>query len=273
MRFSVLGSGSSGNATLVSSGPTHVLVDAGLSGRQLARRLSGAGVAPGDVAAILVTHEHGDHARGAGVFARAYDTPLLMTAGTLRGCRKLLRGTEDARVYRPGYPVVIGRLVAEPFATVHDAAEPVAVVLADHGTGLRLGIATDLGRPTAQVKHALRDCDGLVVESNHDEAMLWEAGYPASVKSRIASSHGHLSNQAAANLVLEVLSPRLTAVVLAHLSDESNTVDRARSVMTTALAKKGYRGLVEVADPGRSTRVFDLATLRRTSGPRQPTLF
>lgn len=273
MRFSVLGSGSSGNATLVSSGATHVLVDAGLSGRQLVRRLACHGVAPGDVTAVLVTHEHGDHARGAGVFARAHGTPLLMTPGTRRACGKLLRGTEDVSTYRPGYPVDVRDLIVEPFVTAHDAADPVAFALSDRNTGLRLGIATDLGRPTTQIKHALRGCDGLVVESNHDEKMLWEAAYPASVKNRIASSHGHLSNQAAADLVLEVFSSRLTAVVLAHLSEESNTAERARAVMTKALATTGYRGLVAVAGPARPTRVVDLAALRRARGPRQLSLW
>jgi len=269
LRFSVLGSGSAGNATLVSSGAAHVLVDAGLSGRQLVRRLACNGVAPGDVAAILVSHEHGDHARGAGVFARAHGTPLLMTPGTRRACRKLLRGTEDVRTCRPGYPVAVEDLLVEAFVTVHDAAEPVAFALSNRRTGLRLGVATDLGRPTAQARHALRGCDGLVVESNHDEGMLWKAAYPASVKNRIASSHGHLSNQAAADFVLEIFSRRLTAVVLAHLSEESNTADCARSVMENALARKGYRGVVEVAGAARPTPVVDLAALRRARGPRQ----
>lgn len=269
MRFSVLGSGSRGNATLVASGRTRLLIDAGFSGRELAGRLAAVGVEPAEVAAILVTHEHGDHARGAGVFARAHGTPLMMTEGTLDACARLLRGGEEVRTYRAGYPVEVEELEVEPFITVHDAADPVAVAVRESATGLRLGIATDLGRPTVQVEHALRGCDALIVESNHDESMLWAAGYPARVKARIASSHGHLSNQAAARLVLQLLSPRLAAVVLAHLSEESNTPRLARSVMERALAATGFAGVVEVARPDRPTPLMDLALLRERAGPRQ----
>lgn len=269
MRFSVLGSGSRGNATLIAAGTTRLLVDAGFSGRELARRLATVGVEPEEVTAILVTHEHGDHTRGAGVFARAHGTPLLMTEGTLGACRKLLRGGEEVRTYRPGFPVEVGDLEVEPYITVHDAAEPVAVAVREPATGLRLGIATDLGRPTIQAMHALRGCDGLIVESNHDRSMLWSTAYPAQVKARIASSHGHLSNQEAARLAGELLSPKLTVVVLAHLSEESNTPRLARSVMERALAKKGFAGMVEVAGPDRPTPLLDLAKLRERAGPRQ----
>ena len=273
MRFSVLGSGSRGNATLVAAGATRLLIDAGFSGRELGRRLAAIGVAPEEVTAILLTHEHGDHTRGAGVFARAHGTPLFLTEGTLAACRRLLRGGEEVRTYRPGYPVEVDDLHVDPFITVHDAADPVAVAVREPATGLRLGIATDLGRPTVQVKHALRACDALIVESNHDEALLWSATYPAAVKARIASSHGHLSNQAAAGLALELLSPRLVLVVLAHLSEESNDPQLARTVMERALAHRGFTGLVKVARPDRPTPLLDLLQLRELAGPRQLSLF
>lgn len=273
MRFSVLGSGSRGNATLIAAGATRLLVDAGFSGRELAKRLAVVGVEPAQVTAILVTHEHGDHTRGVGVFARAHGTPIMMTEGTLGACAKLLRGSEEVRTYRAGYPVEVGELEIEPFITVHDAVDPVAVAVSEPATGLRLGIATDLGRPTLQVMHALRGCDALIVESNHDESMLWSAGYPASVKARIASSHGHLSNQAAARLVVELLSAKLTVVVLAHLSEESNTARLAKSVMEGALARKRFKGTVEVARPDRPTPLLDLAILREREGPRQLSFF
>lgn len=273
MRFSVLGSGSRGNATLIASGRTRLLVDAGFSARELTKRLAVIGVEPAEVSAILVTHEHGDHTRGAGVFARAHGTPLMMTEGTLGACAKLLRGSEEVRTYRAGFPVEVEELEVEPFITVHDAVDPVAVAVRETATGLRLGIATDMGRPTLQVMHALRGCDALVVESNHDESMLWATGYPASVKARIASSHGHLSNDAAARLVLELLSPKLTVVVLAHLSEESNTPALAKGAMERALATKGFTGMVEVARPDRPTPLLDLAVLREQTGPRQLSFF
>ncbi len=272
MRFSVLGSGSSGNATFVSGGSTRILVDAGFSARELGKRLASVGVAPKDLAAILITHEHGDHTRGVGVFARTHGTRLLMTAGTRDACKKLLKGNEVVETYRPGYPLSVDDLLIEPCTTLHDASEPVAIAIGDRSTGLRLGIATDLGKPTVQVKHALRDCDGLIIESNHDEEMLWSAGYPKSVKARIASNYGHLSNQAAVGFVLELLSPRLSAVVLAHLSQESNTPRLAITAMELSLRKRGFRGLVTVAKPDGPMPVVDLAELRRRSGPAQLSL-
>lgn len=273
MRFSVLGSGSRGNATLVAAGSTRIMVDAGFSGRELARRLTGVGVEPAELSAIVLTHEHGDHARGAGVFSRAHGTPLYMTAGTRQACASLLRGSETVHIYRPGHPVTVGDLDIEPFITVHDASDPVAVAISEPAADLRLGIATDLGRPGVQAKHALRGCDALVIESNHDEEMLWQAAYPASVKSRIASSHGHLSNQAAAALAAELLSPRLTVVVLAHLSEETNAPGLARSAMDGALKRRGYRGKVLVAEGDRATPLFDLAELRERKAPAQLSLF
>lgn len=273
MRFSVLGSGSRGNSTLVCTEATHILVDAGLSGRQLGRRLNLLGIAPDSISAILITHEHGDHTKGAGVFARAHGTPLYMTAGTRDACRKLLRGTETVYVYRPGYQFDLGDLRIEPFITVHDAADPVAVAVADPSTGLRLGIATDLGKPTTQVRHALRGCDALIMESNHDEAMLWNADYPASVKSRIASSHGHLSNRAAAAFASELTSSRLSVVVLAHLSEESNTPELARSVMSRALKRRGFAGEVLVARREEPTPLLDLVEMRTRVAPAQLSLF
>ena len=189
MRFSVLGSGSRGNATLIATGTTRLLVDAGFSARELTKRLAIVGVEPHEVTAILVTHEHGDHTKGAGVFARAHGTPLMMTEGTLSACHKLLRGGEEVRTYRAGYPFEVEDLEVEPFITVHDAVDPVAVAVRETATGLRLGIATDLGRPTLQVLHALRGCDALIVESNHDESMLWSTRYPASVKARLWRFH------------------------------------------------------------------------------------
>lgn len=273
MRFSVLGSGSAGNAILVSGGTTHLLVDAGFSGRELTRRLVAIDVDPDSVAAIVVTHEHGDHARGAGVFARRHGTPLCMTRRTRGACGRLLKGSEHVTEYRPGYPFQIGDLFVEPFITVHDAVDPVAVAVSDQATGLRLGIATDLGRPTAQVRHALRGCDGLVVESNYDEVMLWSNGYPPAVKARIASSHGHLSNQAAASFVTDLMNPRLSAVVLAHLSAESNTPHLARTVVGGALRGRGFRGQLHVASPDQPTELLDLVALRERCGPPQLNLF
>ena len=269
MRVSVLGSGSSGNATLVWAGNTRVLVDAGFSGKELARRLDLLGFAPEQINAIIVTHDHGDHTRGMGIFARRHGTPLYMTAPTRAACAKLLSGEETIVEYGPGRPFFVGDLRVEPFLTVHDAADPVGVALVDECTGLRLGVATDLGRPTAQIRHALSDCDLLILEANHDEVLLHTSRYPASVRRRIASSHGHLSNQAAARFVIDLLHPRLAGVVLAHLSAECNRPSLAHSVVGEALEKAGWSGHLEVALQDRPTALLDVEELRYRAGPSQ----
>lgn len=269
MRISVLGSGSGGNSIFAWAGNTRLLVDAGFSARNVAERLGTLGVAPESIVGIVVTHEHGDHTSGIGVFARRHGTPLYMTDRTRAACAKLLRGQEPIIEYLPGRAFQVGDIRIEPFLTVHDAADPVGVALVDECTGLRVGIATDLGRPTAQVLHALADCDLLILEANHDEVMLHMSAYPASVKQRISSSRGHLSNQAAARLVTELMHPRLAGVVLAHLSAECNRPALARQVVGDALAKAGWRGHLEIASQHQPTALLDLEKLRYRAGPSQ----
>jgi len=171
--------------------------------------------------------------------------------------------------YGPGRAFAVGDVRVEPFITVHDAADPVGLALVDECTGLRMGVATDLGRPTAQIRHALSLCDVLVLEANHDEVLLATSPYPWSVKRRIASSHGHLSNQAAAQFVVELLHPRLAAVVLAHLSNECNRADLALKVVGSALKKAGWQGHLEVAPQGQPTAWLDVEELRLRTGPSQ----
>lgn len=272
MKLSVLGSGSGGNSVFVAAGNTRVLIDAGFSGRSLAERLAVLSVDPESIAGIVVTHEHGDHTAGVGVFARRYGTPLFMTAATHAACSKLLQGTETVIEYYPSRAFLVGDIRVEPFLTVHDAVDPVGLTLIDECTGLRAGIATDLGRPTAQIRHALRDCDLLVLEANHDEAMLHMSPYPSSVKRRISSSHGHLSNQAAARLAKELLHPRLAGVVLAHLSKECNHPALAEQVVGDALRQAGWVGHLEVAPQHRPTPLLDVEDLRYRAGPAQLSL-
>ncbi|HET9948966.1 MAG TPA: MBL fold metallo-hydrolase [Longimicrobiales bacterium] len=272
MKVAVLGSGSAGNSVLVCAGETCVLVDAGFSARSLEERLARLDVPPGRVRAIVVTHDHRDHTRGMGVFARRHGAVLHMTARTREACSDLLNGEERVVEYRPGRPFSLGGLRVHPFLTVHDAADPVGVALEDEGPGIRLGIATDLGRPTAQIRHALSACDLLVLEANHDEVLLHTGPYPVSVKRRIASSHGHLSNQAAARLAIDLLHPGLAAVVLAHLSAECNRPQLAELVVGQALRSAGWKGHLEVAHQDRPTSLLDLERLRRLCGPAQLSL-
>jgi phosphoribosyl 1,2-cyclic phosphodiesterase len=273
VRVTILGSGSRGNAVLVETEGTRLLVDAGFSGRDLERRLAEVEVDPCTLTALLVTHDHGDHTRGMGVAARRWKLPLYLTGLTRNVCRELLDGTEDVRPYTSAEAVEIGGLVVTPFLTVHDAVDPVAVTVTEAATGEKLGIATDLGRATATVRHALQGCDVLVLESNHDEILLRESPYPWSVKARIGGSHGHLSNRAAAELARELYHENLTAVVLAHLSEQANDPGLAQEVVGESLARLRYDGTLSVAPQERPMEPIDVSRRRLLRLPAQISLF
>ena len=273
MKVAVLGSGSRGNATLLMTDGTAILVDAGFSARQLARRLEAVGVAPAKIDAVVVTHDHADHTRGIGVFSRRFGTPLYMTAATRTACDGLLRGGEPVRRYAPGRSFTVGGLRVDPFVTAHDAIDPVAVTVTARRCGTRVGVATDLGRPTAGIRHSLDRCDFLVLEANHCEELLRAGPFPPSVQSRIASSHGHLSNHAAARFATELLHPGLTGIVLAHLSKECNTPELARRVVGQALRKAGWKGFLTVAPQDDPTPLLDIPRLRLSRERGQLSLF
>ena len=277
MRVASLGSGSGGNSVYVEAGDTRVLVDAGFSGAQISRRLDELGVDPTSVRAVVVTHEHRDHTAGVGVVARRWGWPLFMSEPTREACADLLRGGEDVRLFAGDEPFQVGDFLVRPFLTCHDAVDPRAVTVEEPGSGLRLGVATDLGRPTAPVRHALAGCHFLVLEANHDEVLLREGPYPWSVKERIRSSRGHLSNRMAAELAVELLHAELYGVLLAHLSRECNAPERARTVVDEALREAGYEGLLEVAGQEGPTPLYDLHDLRSAAGgsdgPEQIDLF
>jgi phosphoribosyl 1,2-cyclic phosphodiesterase len=272
MRVIVLGSGSTGNATLVEADGERVLVDAGFSGRDIERRLETCDIPPESVTGILITHEHADHTRGVGVLARRFGLPVHISEGTLRACAPLFRGDEEIRIYAGVRPFRIGALEVHPFLTVHDAIDPIAVTLVHERTGLKLGVATDLGRPTAAVRASLASCDLLVLEANHDEALLWTGPYPWSVKQRIASSHGHLSNNAAAHLACELNHPGLGCVILAHLSEHCNDGALACDTVGAALARAGYDGDLLLAAQTEPLEPIDVVALRDRRRPVQLSL-
>ncbi len=266
MKVTVLGSGSVGNATLVEAGEDRILIDAGFSGRDIEQRMRDAGVEPASLAAILITHDHTDHTRGMGVLARRFGLPIYMTRRTAAACAPLLSGDERVLEFASTAPVTVGTLQICPFLTVHDAVDPIAVTVRHTPSGTRMGIATDLGRPTTAVRAALAHCHMLVLESNHDDAMLWRGPYPWSVKQRIASTHGHLSNRAAAQLLRDLMHTDLVAVALAHLSQHCNDAGLARAEAERALARTGYRGRLDVAPQDRPLETVDVLALRRARG-------
>jgi phosphoribosyl 1,2-cyclic phosphodiesterase len=246
VRLTVLGSGSRGNAVLLESGPDALLVDAGFSLRDLARRLAAAGADPARLAGIVLTHEHGDHARGAPRAAAAWRVPLLASRGTLDALRPRLADGTGTRALAAGRAHACGAFTVRAYPTAHDAADAVMVVVED-GEGRRVGIAYDVGTPTAALRHACRDLDALVLETNHDEVLLRASAYPPVVRARIAGRGGHLSNREAGLLAAEVAHAGLGVLVLAHLSDRCNTPELARDAVARALAGTAFRGALLVA--------------------------
>ncbi len=261
MRVAVLGSGSRGNSILVEAGDTRILVDAGFSGAELARRLEALEIPPESVRALVVTHDHRDHTAGIGVAARRWGWPLYMSRATASACRALLSGEEEVRPLERGTALAIGDLEVSPFLTCHDAADPLAVTVVARERRLRVGIATDLGRATVPVKAALAGCHFLVLEANHDDLLLRQGPYPWSVKRRIAGSRGHLSNRLAAGLAAELAHAELGGVALAHLSLECNDAERARDAVGAGLERAGYGGPLTVTGQDAPTRPFDVAAL------------
>lgn len=271
MRVATLGSGSRGNSVFVECGQTRLLVDAGFSGSEIARRLELLDVSPDSIQAIVVTHEHRDHTAGIGIAARRWDWPLYLTSATEQACAPLLRGSETVRRYEGEVPFDLGDVQIHPSSTCHDAADPVALTIMDPSTGLKVGVATDLGRATTPVRNALAGCHFVVLESNHDEVMLRESPYPWSVKQRIGGSRGHLSNRLAADLAVDLLHPALGGFLLAHLSHECNAPDAAVRTARNRLSRKGFRGVVDVALQDGPSALYDVAALvdvARNGGPQ-----
>ena len=213
------------------------MIDAGLSCRELVRRLDLVGVDPERVDALVVTHEHSDHLKGAGPLTRRFDIPLYTNRKTLAKGLKTLGNIARPVIVQTGQTFTIRDLTVETFTKCHDAADPFGLVLSYNG--LRIGLLTDLGRSTRLVEDRLKGCQALIMEFNHDPAMLDDGPYPLDLKRRIKGQEGHLSNQEAGDLLSAVSHPGLKCVVLAHLSETNNEPDRARHEATKALEKRG----------------------------------
>jgi phosphoribosyl 1,2-cyclic phosphodiesterase len=227
MRCTVLASGSKGNSVVLEGVSSTILIDAGLSAKELLVRMERAGIDPGRIDALLVTHEHGDHTRGIDVLARKLAIPVHATEGTLADFLLHRRTSTKPLVHhtcRDREEFRIGDFIIEPFATSHDAAEPCGFIIREGD--LRFGYCTDTGIITPHVHDLLRTCDGIVLESNHCPEMLKNGPYPESLKRRIRSKRGHLSNPDAA-ACLRDFGRDVPRVILAHLSETNNTIDKA----------------------------------------------
>lgn len=264
LRFCSLASGSGGNATLIEArssahGPTtRVLVDCGLTLKRLTASLARRGCVPGDIDALFVTHEHSDHAAGAFALQRRHGTPLWMSRGTRDAC---VDGANVAsvpvQIACDGVPIRVGALTLRPFAVPHDAAEPLQLVCSTEQA--RVGLVTDLGEPDDGVVTALQGCDALLLECNHDRALLQNGPYPAWLKRRIGGARGHLENDQSAALLAAVRHGALRYVLAAHLSRQNNAPALALAALARAIPPTGRAPALQVADPDHGSAWFDAA--------------
>jgi phosphoribosyl 1,2-cyclic phosphodiesterase len=230
IRVASLGSGSKGNATLIQSQSTTLLVDCGFGLKDVEQRLAAKGVSAKDISAIFVTHEHGDHLKGAPMLANKYGIPLWASIGTSRHFKRAVPTFQEIN---PSQHYKIDHIVIEPVTVPHDASEPTQFVF--QAMGLRVGLLTDLGSITEHVRDAYKKCNLLMLECNHDPQMLQEGPYPYSLKKRVGGDYGHLSNQQAVELLQSVNKSVLSQVLISHISEQNNDEQLAINAIEHAL--------------------------------------
>ncbi len=239
MRFSVLGSGSSGNSTILECGSTRILIDAGLSAKQLNLRLESLGIDPASLTAILLTHEHGDHVRGLKNFLKKQPVPIFTTRDTARVVKEQGIEGADWNIFEAGQTFPIAHLTIETFSIQHDAVDPVGFVFAN-GTD-RFGLVSDAGQVTSSMKARLRSLSALFVEANYDDQLLADdTKRPWSIKQRISSRHGHLSNVQVGELLTEIAHAEMSRIVFGHLSSDCNCPKKVTTLFTETLRALGH---------------------------------
>lgn len=250
MRFASLGSGSEGNGLVVECGDTRILIDCGFGVRDAAARLARLGLLPSSLTAILVTHEHTDHAQGVAAFARRYATPLWMTPGTASAISDLV----SVNTLNPHRDLTIGGIDVKPYPVPHDAREPCQFTFA--AGGRRLGMLTDAGHVTPHMVERLTGCDALALECNHDLDSLQRGPYPDSLKARVASRFGHLNNGQTTELLQRLDPTRVQWVLGLHLSERNNTPEHVRATLKPALENARYP--LHLATQDAATQWFEL---------------
>lgn len=240
MRFSILGSGSGGNAAVVDCHGTRLLIDAGLSAKQLCLRLRTVGIDPASLDAILLTHEHGDHIGGLRVFLKQFPVTVYATRMTARVVRETGMPETPWKIFETGQSFPLACTTIHPYAVHHDAVDPVGFVI-ESPAAQKIGILSDAGHVTHSMTESLRRISALFVEANYDDHLLEsDTKRPWATKQRISSRHGHLSNEQTADLVSQIAHPGLRHVVLGHLSSDCNHPDRAVNHLRTRLTSHGH---------------------------------
>ena len=245
LEFASLGSGSKGNATLVSVANTCIMVDCGFSMRETVMRLEKIGKQPEQLAAILLTHEHTDHIRGAGALSRKYGVPVWSTRGTAKA--EALGDLGRQYYINAEEQFTIGNINIQAFPVPHDAREPCQFVFSNGEN--KLGLLTDVGKGTPHILDKLSQCDALLLECNHDSEMLFSGDYPPSLKDRVAGDLGHLSNQQAADILKNLDTTNLKYIAAMHLSDKNNQSELAQQALSAVLGWE--ESWINIADQER----------------------
>lgn len=240
LRFTVLSSGSTGNATVIQNDDATVMIDVGLSGKRTEQLLQEQGLTGAAIDGIFVTHEHSDHIKGLGAFSRKHNIPIYANEKTWQALDKSIGeiAEENRVIMQTGEAKDFGDLRIESVGISHDAAEPVAYTF--HEGETKLSVATDLGYMSDKVRDAIMDSDVLVLESNHDIEMLRMGRYPWNIKRRILGDEGHLSNEAAGEALCDVMTGNTRRAYLAHLSREHNQMDLARMTVQNVMDDRGH---------------------------------
>ncbi len=258
LRFSVLASGSTGNAFYIESDKQKLLVDAGLSGKQMDRLLGEIQVSPSSLSGILVTHEHSDHIKGLGIIARKYNLPIYANAKTWKAMENSIGSISVDQKFHFNMEEIktFGDIDVESFGVSHDAAEPMFFTFRQ--SGKKVALVTDLGYVSERIKKTVEDADAYIFEANHDVGMLRMGRYPWNVKRRILGDNGHVSNEDCGIALADIISNRTKRIYLAHLSQDNNMKDLARMSVDSMLQERGIKLDLYDTDPKTPTTLYDV---------------
>src|SRR5690625_1332635 len=258
LRFSVLASGSTGNAFYIESNKQRLLVDVGLSGKQMDRLFNEIHIDPASISGILVTHEHSDHIKGLGVLARKYNLPIYANKKTWEAMEGSIGkiSLEQKFEFRMGEVKMFGDIEVESFGVSHDAVEPMFYVFRNNDK--KVALVTDLGYVSERIKKTVKNADAYVFEANHDVEMLRMGRYPWSIKRRILSDSGHVSNEDCGLALSDVIGNKTKRIYLAHLSQDNNMKDLARMSVDNILQERGIDMDIFDTDPSNPTSLFEV---------------